>query len=75
MHDDVLLISFTTTSRSHVVSARFSTFYAGILFNSCPLGNICILNVRLGSETDQQYVIMHKAYYFTAVHLFFKTFY
>ena len=40
----------------------FSTVHAGILFNSSPLGNICILNVRLGGETDQQNVIMHKAY-------------
>ena len=40
MHDDVLLISFTTTPRSHVVFIRhvFSTFHADILFNSCSLG-------------------------------------
>ena len=63
MHDDVLLISFTSTPRSIVVSARFFPHcQAGILFNSCPLGNICILNVRLGAETDQQNVIVHKAY-------------
>ena len=28
-----------------------------------PLGNICILNARLGGEIDQRNVIMHKAYY------------
>ena len=51
MHDDMLLsISFTTTPHSYVVSAHFFTFHAGILFNSCPLGNICILNARLRGE-------------------------
>ena len=49
----------------------FYAFHAGILFNSCPLGNICILNVRLGGETDQQNVIMHKAYFEIPLQLFF----
>ena len=36
-----------------------------LVFFSIPVlwEHICILNVRLGGETDQQNVIMHKAYY------------
>ena len=48
MHDDVLLINFTTTPHSHALFARF--FHLP-----------CLLNVRLGGEIDQQNVIMHKA--------------
>ena len=36
----------------------FSTFYAGIVFNSFLWEHICTLNVRLGGEADQQNVII-----------------
>ena len=48
MHDDVLLISFTTTPRSHVVSARFFHTSCWYSFQFLSSGNICILNVKLG---------------------------
>ena len=64
MRDDVLLINSISQPRltpMHYFHASF-TLHAGSLFNFYPLGNICILKVRLDGEIDQQNVIMHKAY-------------
>ena len=45
----------------HDLHASF-TFGAGILSIAIPWEHIRILNARLGGETDQQNVIMHKGY-------------
>ena len=57
MHDDVLLISFT---KSHIQNANVSQ-RTGIEKNtSMKCGNY--MGARRGGETDQQKIIMHKAY-------------
>ena len=64
MHDDVLLINFTSTPHSHALFARFFHLPCMLVFFSISIlrEHICILNARLGGEIDQQNVIMHKAY-------------
>ena len=63
MHDDVLLINFTTTPHSHALFARFFHLpcWYSFQFLSFKLEYICVLNAKLGGEIDQQNVIMHKA--------------
>ena len=64
MHDDVLLIMFHHQAS---LPCSFCTLFPHfmLVFFSIPVlwEHICILNVRLGGETDQQNVIMHKAYF------------
>ena len=54
MHDDILLPCSFCTLFPHFMLVFFSI---PVLWE-----HICILNARLGGETDQQNVIMHKAY-------------
>ena len=70
MHDDVLLISFTTTPRSRVISVRFShisCWYSQFLSS----GNTFVFWVWGLGWIDQPNVIMDKVYFVSRAHVLF----
>ena len=63
IHDDALLISFSTKPRTHVVSVCFFHISCWCSFSSSPLGTLLHFECEALGSIDQQNVIMYKAYY------------
>ena len=75
MHDDVLLIDFSTTPHSHALYSCFFHLPCWYSFQFLSFGNtlFCILNARLGGGTDQQKVTMHKDYWWNESQLIYMS--